>query len=51
MSVSERSADPPAPERLSAPALIRLAGALLALAAGAAAVVIVILLVRSVLAI
>ncbi len=51
MSVSDRSADSPPPERLSAGVLIRLTGALVALAAGAAAVVIVILLVRSVLAI
>jgi hypothetical protein len=49
MRVPVRSADPSAGERLGAAILLRLAGALVALAAGAAAVVIVIVLVRSVL--
>lgn len=50
MSVPERSADPAAGERLTGAILLRLTGALVALAAGVAAVVIVIVLVRSVFA-
>jgi hypothetical protein len=49
MSVPVRSADPSTAERLNGAILLRLTGALVALAAGVAAIVIVILLVRSVL--
>jgi hypothetical protein len=49
VSIPERSVDPAAGERLTGAVLLRLTGALVALAAGAAAVVIAIVLVRSVL--
>ena len=49
MSVPERSADPSGEQRLTGAVLLRLIGALVALAAGAAALVVVIILVRNVL--